>query len=360
MPRNPKTPKTNLTRICAVSRDVVYVAAAPSANSPTAKFGLVTQLYDGEWTMRDFDLAIQAMTLFRDPATGLRMMWFVSQHGDVVDFNAPDMRRNILEEPAVRALEKNYYSRRLAGLRAVGDRLYACGEKGQNFLRDADGSWRPLDAGVFDETQPISPTWPYELLPPGRPIGFDKEAYIAEHLEIRDEYERRKRIVFGNTLLWNLSGLSEDTLYICGNGGVILHGVDGGLARVASPVDEPLTDVRVEAPDKVWICSREGSLLYGDARGGFRRVAQGGGAFNSLALFGGKVWLGGVSGPRGLFVYDGSSLRRVEPPGLTPGIDDVTQIDDCDDALWVLGTKDLLRFDGARWERIAHPLIPSR
>ena len=112
----------------------------------------------------------------------------------------------------------------------------------------------------------------------------------------------------------------------------------------------------METPERVWVCGRHGTLLSGNRREGFHPVAGVSqvASFSRMAMFGGHLYLGAYANPRGLFVYDDGRMKRVRS-GLKPDIEDVNMIEAVDDVLWVMGAKDLLRFDGDNWERIAFP-----
>ena len=76
--------------------------------------------------------------------------------------------------------------------------------------------------------------------------------------------------------------------------------------------------------------------------------------FASLAWFEERLYLGSSSGPHALYVLENGEAAVVRT-GLSPEPEDAHTIEAVDGALWVIGMKDLVRFDGRRWERIPVP-----
>ncbi|WP_156467544.1 hypothetical protein [Methylobacterium sp. Leaf102] len=111
----------------------------------------------------------------------------------------------------------------------------------------------------------------------------------------------------------------------------------------------------IENDDDVLVCGRDGTLLRGSAAIGFHAVpCETDAMFSKMVKFSGKIYLSSYATPRGVFVYDGTSVRRVYS-GLQPELEDVHTVDAGDDALWAIGSRDMARFDGKTWERIQVP-----
>ncbi|MEF2074933.1 hypothetical protein [Consotaella aegiceratis] len=131
-------------------------------------------------------------------------------------------------------------------------------------------------------------------------------------------------------------------------------------SRTDSDADNGLLAVLAESEERVWACGRNGNFLVGNHSSGFRTLDVLGGIdgwpeFNGMAMFQGKLYLSSYADPRGLLVFDGRRMEQVRS-GLTPDIEDVSAVSAVgDEVLWVMGSKDLLRFDGTRWERIDFP-----
>jgi hypothetical protein len=126
------------------------------------------------------------------------------------------------------------------------------------------------------------------------------------------------------------------------------------MEKLTVPTSSFLLDILVEHADTIWICGRDGTLLRGNARQGFTLVpCEGRPMFSTLTRFNGKTYLSSYANPRGVFVYDGR-LRQVAS-GLRRELNDVHTVDAVEGALWVVGSKDIARFDGTSWERIKMP-----
>jgi hypothetical protein len=151
-----------------------------------------------------------------------------------------------------------------------------------------------------------------------------------------------------------VNGPSEDEIYVAGAHGTILSWDGRSMVELPKVTDAALTDILVKSSQEVFVCGRDGTFLCGNRSDGFLPAASAERRmFTSMALLDGKVYLASGANPRGLFVYDRGTIHRVRS-GLHPDIADVHTIDSVDGALWAVGSKDVLRFDGARWERIDH------
>jgi len=208
-------------------------------------------------------------------------------------------------------------------IRQVGRHLYACGNGGQVYKRDdaefGKGKWSQLAPELLQDPSVVN--------------------------------QERLGIYFC------VNGPHEREIYVCGTEGTILCWDGEQMHKVESGTDVSLIDILVADPNDVYICGRKGTLLRGNWRDGFLHVQRGAGGtehFTSMAMCGGKLYVGSNSGPRGLFVLEKHGLEQVWC-GLTPEITDVNIIDSAEDVLWVVGSKDLLRFEGKRWERIEDP-----
>jgi hypothetical protein len=209
----------------------------------------------------------------------------------------------------------------------IGGALYACGDGGQVYRRTGGalgaGQWRQLDASLLESPDAYAAA--LQRGPADRKIYFD------------------------------VNGPREDELYVVGNHGTILAWDGTAFTRLPRVTSAALTEVLVEDEDRVWICGRNGTLLRGNRRDGFQIAAVSGRRqlFLSMTKLDGKIHLGSGADPSGVFVYERGSLREVSS-GLDPDIEDVHTVDSADGVLWVVGSKDVLRYDGQRWERIDH------
>ncbi len=304
------------------------------------------QFNAGEWSVDKFDFALNDMTLYMAPDKDYRVLYMLGERGLAVDF-ATKRRETIIEQRS--PLRRDHRLGFLYKIRQIGERLYASGGGGQVHRREADGTCSILDPALLDGLSRGT-----EILREFRKIANPTPA----------DYEalRVKGMADMSNILWGLGGLAEDDIYVCGDTSRIFHydGTRFSEVPIRPPEDRSLLYVLPETPDRVWVCGRKGALLLGNARDGFHEApglaALGNDrpSFNGMAFFEGKLYLSSYSGPCGLFVHDRRTIERVWS-GLEPDIEDVSAVDAADGVLWVMGTKDLLRFDGQRWERFDLP-----
>lgn len=335
------------TRICAVNRDVVYIGTMPEDQELATPFTAICQYDHGEWSYEAFDFSLASLTLFKAPTGADRVLYVLSENGIAVNFHTK-VRETLLS--AASPLRKKHQLGRLRKIQQVGDHLFACGDGGQTYRRDRDGNWKVLSedfldgpAAIADRNSELSLAM-MELVK-----GGGKDAALIEKV-------RRLGLQSDPIILWGLSGTSDVNVYFASEKKVVYHYDGARITSVPTDADEGLIAVHAIDAETVYACGRRGNLLVGNSKSGFRKMnfhdSQ---VFNGMAMFQGKLYLSSTGRPRGLFVYDGSKLERVNS-GLMPDIDDVSAVSAVgDEVLWVMGEKDLLRFDGETWERIAFP-----
>jgi hypothetical protein len=203
----------------------------------------------------------------------------------------------------------------MRSIREIGNTLFACGFNSQIYNRQ-NGVWKSLVSAPLKHHHPAS-----------------------------DDY-----VVFNG-----VDGFSQDDVYVVGSKGSLYHWDGSAWRKVMLNTDENLECIRCYGNDDVWIGGANGTLLNGNAKQGFRDVSSvtDNETFWSLAKFNDKVYLGTT---KGLFAYDGRIIGPVVT-GLNPEVETYT-VDSTGDALWSIGTKDLVTFDGFAWMRIDHPDNP--
>jgi hypothetical protein len=283
-----------------------------------------------KWNAKDFDVFVTSIALYMSGLETFPLFCFMSAEGDLILNNTPDFPREKIIGAGISSPDSLYG--RMSHLRQIGKHLYACGDGGQIYRRDdsefGKGAWTQLDPKLLQRMS-------------GR---------LAAMRSAPNSPEARAKIYFC------VNGPHEQEIYICGAHGIILCWDGHAMHEVPSGTTVSLINILVRDEKTIYICGRDGTLLRGNRRDGFLAVPGfgGGQGFTSMTLCGGKLYLGSNSSPRGLFVYDGGLPQRVSC-GMVPDIEDVNVIDSADDVLWVVGSKDLLRFDGQTWERIDSP-----
>jgi hypothetical protein len=326
------TPLT-FTRAKAGAGDFLCVAGVPDDLEPFTPFTRLCR-YDAadpgpvKWFYDDVPIAVTSILRFAPPGEP-ESFCVLSAEGDVMLMSPPFPREKI-PGAGIASPDSERWGR-MTHLRAIGDHLYACGDGGQVYRRTGGafgtGQWQHLDRSLLD----------------------DPAAYADALLRAPDSPAAQHKVYYC------VNGPREDEIYVVGARGTILVWDGAAFTELPKVTDASLTRVLVESDDRIWICGRNGTLLRGNRQGGFRPAAVSGRRqmFTSMARHDGKLYLASGASPRGLFVYERGRIQRVSS-GLTPDIHDAHTVESADGVLWVVGSKDILRLDGERWERIDH------
>jgi hypothetical protein len=314
------TPFTFSRARCAQTADAFVVIAVPDDMHPYYPFGrfcwyVAGDPSDDRWAERRLDFRVHGITAYQRLGADRRFC-IISAEGDVVFIETPKYHEKI-PGAGIHSPDSKYWGR-MENMRAIGERLYACGDGGQVYRRSIEGVWTNLDPSL--------------LQGPSTPVA-DRDIFMC------------------------IDGPNENEIYVVGRFGKILFWNGHSFRRIPSGSEEQLIDIHVESPDKIWACGHWGTLICGNYRDGFRQVpaANGGQLFQSLTMFEGKIYLGAGAGrPMGLMSYDGMRFEKVRT-GLSPEVDDSHSVDSANGVLWSVGLKDIVRFDGKTWERIDFP-----
>jgi hypothetical protein len=274
-----------------------------------------SQALGQRWGDDHLDVRAHGLTLFQRPERTGRQFVVLSSEGDVIFIEDPKNYVENIPGAGISSPDSKYWGR-MENIRAIGDRLYACGDGGQVYRREHDGIWQNLDPSLLQ----------------GSEVPAEK-------------YDIFQRI----------NGSREDAIYVVGDFGKILFWDGTAFKRVPSESDHMLIDILIESEDVVWICGAKGTSLRGNHRDGFRQVPGIEGYWahlTTMAMYAGKLYLSSAS--EGLFTYENARLKRVFT-GLTPEIEDIHTVDISNNILWTVGLKDITRFDGQHWERIDFP-----
>lgn len=342
-----KRVQVTFTRLKVVNANTLYLATTPDDQELGASFTGLCQFDNGKWSYEPYDISLADMCLFGAMSNSYQTLRVMSEDGLIID--ADSRQSETISSPASPLKLKH----RLGGLfkiKKIGHHLYATGSGGQIYKRADDGVWRIIDVALLDgldqKRDPRSPLrqWTAKFL-------FNTKPSPEDYAELKKLQEDNKP-----NLIWDIAGYNETEIYACSEKGYI-YWLDGrSFKKVHFENGRALLSILVDAERRVLVSGRNGILLHGDRQNGFRQVTglKERPYFSTMARLGDKVYLGSYAEPRGLFVYDGMHVQRIWS-GLTPDIVDVSMIDTADGVLWVMGSKDLLRFDGKVWERIGFP-----
>lgn len=343
------------TRACARSSEVIVIGAAlvdSDVYHPETR--LFRYEHDGksgkQWYFDDFDFHLQDITLFRNPEIDSTSdyLTYLSSEGDVFHGWWKGNFREKIEGAGTWVKDAQGRGRMLT-ISQIGETLYACGQGGQIYRRVGRDNWSLLtDALLFDMDA-------YLQKKESRPLTTDP-GYI-------DWLRKFKKQSPKNITLYDIKGFSENAIYLCGSEDTkpVLYYWDGmSLHEQKVYLEETaLTGILMADEDSVWVCGREGVLLHGSFARGFTPVIlrKQLNLFHMITPYRGKFVVPSSVRPGGLFEVDpgSSELRRFSPALPTLRGDSIFYAKSVSDVLWVVGQKDIFRFDGNGWERIEHP-----
>lgn len=354
------------TRSFAQSKDVLAVISVRDNAEPFDPDGRFYR-YDHNdptpqnWTYDDFHFHIQSVSVFlsEEHPTPEGYFIFLSSEGDVYHTY---WKRNFQEKIAGAGSwsddVKGYG--RLSKINEIDGHLYACGDGGQIYVRGKGGNWDLLTNAVL-----YDPEFHSKLME--HAPDFDDPSYLDWMIAAANDPKDR------NIIFFDIKGISENALYLSGVVGPgskpVLCFWDGSTLhelKVNLP-EAALTGIYIENPDSVWVCGREGVLLHGSYARGFTPVTLPIqlNLFHMITPYRGKLVMPASVRPGGLYEYDPKTgaFGKFDPP--LPRLrsrDDPESIDGgpffaqaVGDVLWVVGSKDIFRFDGREWDRIEHP-----
>ncbi|GAK73313.1 hypothetical protein RRU01S_35_00220 [Agrobacterium rubi TR3 = NBRC 13261] len=342
-----KKSKISFTRLCAVSYDIAYLGTNPEGQELATPFTAICQYNHGEWSYEAFDFSLASLSLYEAAEQSYRILYVLAEAGIAVDF---DTKAREILIPAKAPIRKDHRLGYLRKIRQIGEHLFACGDGGQLLQRASGGEWEILDPKFLD----------------GPDATLDPSSKLRQHLfkmhdpsnNTQENFDLTSKLILDNALnvIWDIAGLSEKDIYLASEKNAVYHYDGERISKLETEADSGILAVHAVDADTVYACGRDGNFLFGNSRDGFRKLnVPGSPVFNGMASFQGKLYLSSIGRPRGLFVFDGAKLERVEGD-LVPGIDDVSAVSAVgDEVLWVMGEKDLLRFDGKTWERILFP-----
>ena len=350
--------KIMFSRIAARSGSNVTLAALPEEEpgyvEPMLNWIFITN-YDenrqgDKWIYQEFDQNVARLFIFADPETGRSCYAFMSFDGE---FTRLLPEGNITEQIPDAGLKGQPDSHgRIYGAAQIGDHVYACGDGGQFMRRGSDGRWSSVNSDYrlsTGEGMDMEELWKKENPPPG---GDEYDGYW---LRRSDDYINSMTRMFTN-----LGGLREDAIYLTSQvpnrqQGRIHFWNGETLSEIHNPSGEDINGFFFEDENRVWAYGRNGTILYGNHRDGFRDVShyEDNMGLNGMGLFRGTMYLTSYAAESGLYMLDDNG-RQVEVPDV-PYKNGCTGISIAGGALWTADDYAVLRFDGVQWERIEHP-----
>ncbi|SFZ77014.1 hypothetical protein [Chitinimonas taiwanensis] len=223
-------------------------------------------------------------------------------------------------------------------IRAVGDQLYVCGQSRQVYRFEWDG--KDLATGRWVDMAGSMRQPPM----PAPPEGDNEDAFDA-WLDDNNAID-----------LVDIKGPDINDLYAVGD--ETWHWNGETWRQLSLPTDEPFAAIKVLNADEIVLVGYNGSVLWGNARDGFRDLSgiEDNQNYTAVEWFDGRLFL---ASNVGFFTYD-LTTRRIAPyrTSLSPDLVDTHHLEAKDGILWSFGFKDLAYFDGTIWTRVDHPDNP--
>jgi hypothetical protein len=180
--------------------------------------------------------------------------------------------------------------------------------------------------------------------------GADRQVYRKEDGEWVSVGPLVKSSVDDFSSFESVDGFSSSRLQAVGTQGEIWVYEDSKWSAVDSPTNAILADICCAPDGCAYICGRQGSVIVG--RGSEWKILNHDFSdedFWSVAWYKGVVYFASLNG---LYFLGESGLQMVGfEPAITPGT--FYQVVADENFLWSIGEKDVVVFDGKKWEKIA-------
>lgn len=372
---------------CAVDADIYYLAAAigpghenydPDPGPPTRMF-FYQRPTEEKWfyhDLPDWQIVSTALVSAEDNGRPRRVLALdycgqledLARAGTTCEYVSP---------------EGDDFSGGLTRIRQVGGDLFCCGVSGMIYHRDKS-EWKQLPTDFppsgreeceHDEELDDFDTW---LDCVGHVFEVDGVPALAEDPAAREAELRRRfqetrirrdnsraaraliesAVFLGAPSVNDLCGTGYGDLYAIGSDGLIAHW-DGLSWAIPDPITRAdlLHACRADS-GSLFLVGNEATIVTGSIATRFRCVPNQISPdidFYCACQYGEMMYIGSVCG---LYTYrfGNEALERLTV-GLPEELMDAAIIDIsiAGDVLWVLTAWDLVRFNGARWEVIAHP-----
>ncbi len=330
MTQNIIDPEVTIRTGVAARSDVLCLSAAIDQFDPDEPYSRV-YIYSARhaqpWRFWQADYIVTSVCTWEDPARQDRLLVSVSEEGDVTIMAGPALRERIVGAGLNQPDSKGWGY--ISDVRQIGSRLYACGFSGQVYVRQGPDRWVHQDDGLLQSTDQRGGEISPQVI-----AGPDEENIYLAGCEHLPGYPAR--LDFWDGRAWRRVDLPP------------------GTGR--------LTGIHVVDKHDVWLCGDHSTLLRGNARDGFANVGAlaRDALFLSVVPFNGRIYIGSNLG---LYQLDpGTESPRIHRvwTKMQPEVNDANLVEVQEGVMWVIGGKDLVSFDGARWSRLAHPDIKQR
>ena len=352
----------SLSRTFALSKENIFFAGVfdewESYFPATRMFSFREHRKEGPWGHLDFLFHTARMCTYH--FADKTYLIILSSEGTVYFHCMSNQTIKPYTEQIPEAGLNNGGNGRMLSVRQIGKKLYACGNNGQIYIRDSKDNWQMLTKDLlWDSDAYLKADEEAEKNMPDE--EEDEEAYDAWE-DAFFEYQRKNNPRY---MLHDINGPTEDEIYICGEDGALFMWNGETLENLELDIEGALTKIHVADNGIVWICGRKGLLLSGNEEQGFddHSDADNKQLFTAVTTYQGRVILASHVSPTRLFEFNPTTEEFTSiTPDIEGPLETLYHVQAIDDVLWVVGSKDILRLQNDKWERINHPDIshPSK
>ena len=342
------------TRACAITSNSLAVAATEEDGDtfePDSYYLVYDHLQEDWVTNEHMPIHIQSMIMRynhnSDHPGGYLII--LSSEGDVYHRKDGRIIHEIIPESGISREDSKNYGR-LTKIRQIGENLYACGAGGQIYVHSDINKWKHLTQNLLSS--------------PEKEISHIKSAPDTADPRFLDWLQDTINNPPSREIIINdVKGFNSKEIYLCGEEDTrpFLGYWDGSDIREMEPpiTEGALTGIYLENKRNIWICGREGLLLLGNVNDGWKKLELSTqlNLFHEITPYRDRLVLVSSVRPGGLYELNSENMEFKKFAPSPPLSRDETLFfaQAIDDVLWVVGMKNIFRYDGVEWEKIIPP-----
>lgn len=335
-------PQITLGNGCAISDKMLYVPSyldELDENLEHTRMFVLNLAASPHWFNHEIFEATIVSTCFRpESKNSERACYSLSNRGLIEIFNSTEtIKEDIFKTP-----EDAITAGEMTDIKFIGKHAYVCGSGNQVYKRTSHG-WTLISTDIRNLAMQKLSDAISEINKPINTTEISNKNLINATKKLREF-----------TVLHSIDGLEESSIYSCGSNGAIWHWNGLNWSSVKSGTRQHLHDIHCVSDDVVLICGHNGTVLRGNHKIGFKRLATGNTQthFWSIRIFKETIYLGSS---KGLFMMTDNQITPCSLNIHTPSIYSVQTIDTRDDTLWVIADRFVLRRHANCWDLIEHP-----
>ncbi len=284
-------------------KGLVGILGFPDSFSSDTVFSRFFMYLDGQWGHEDFDFDGKSITYTRDSSSGNWSWWVLGKNGEIAELTAENTDTQQIPGAGLNREDAYGY---VEAIKKIDATLYVCGY-GRQVYKFTDGQWQSISD---------------EILTHDSATGF-----------------------------FDIDGSDSRHIYAVGWKGEIFFYDGNQWHKDDSPTNSHLASVCCAEDGSVWIAGNKGVVLHGR----FNQWTQISseemtGNWYCVAVYEGKTYL---AGNQQLAVVEGD---EIVPLDVGVGREITThKLSVKEGLLWSVGEKDILMFDGQKWQEIEHP-----